>query len=848
MSQPTPKRADLHCHSDASNRAAEAALNAIHCPECYSEPREVYEQARRRGMDFVTITDHDSIDGVCRIADLPGVLSGEELTCWFPEDDCKMHVLVYGISRADHDALQSLANNIYEVAEYVERNGIAHAVAHPIYRQNEKLERWHLERLLLLFKGFECLNGAHSALHREAFEPVLDRLDRAEVERLSARHRLRPRWDQPWVKARVGGTDDHGLLNIGRTWTEFPPETQTVEDVLRCLREGRCRPGGEAGGSAKLAHTFYSVAVRYYTRHIMAAGAKPNLVTGILQTIVGERPAPSRRQLAAAAVKGKLEKIGRAIVRPVSSVRAALSRKPPDDDLGTGILKKLFLDSARRRIREHPQLLKSLENGLPPLGEHAEMFRFVSAVNRDVCEGLAAAIDRSVDAASFTGLFDSIAAVLGQQFVLAPYYFAVFHQNKERHLLREITGRPVRADAGSMRVGLFTDTLDEVNGVARFLRDMGARAAGAGRQLVIHTCTHNPSVQTPGRKNFVPLLSRPMPYYPELRLNLPPVLEVLEWADRQQFDAVHVSTPGPMGLCGWLAAKMLRVPLLGTYHTDFPAYVDHLTRDHRVTNGAVTYMKWLYGQMRGVFARSNAYRFSLRDLGVADEKTATLPAGVDTAKFHPGRRDDTVWKRLGVREPLRLLYCGRVSVEKNLPMLAEAFARLCAARSDVALVVAGDGPYLPEMRTRLAASPAYFVGYQQDESLAPLYASADLFVFPSRTDTLGQAVMEAPVSGLPALVSNEGGPKEVVADGASGLVLPGNDVGRWVQAMHELLGDAPRRQRMARAAAQRAERFSLSRTFDTFWSAHAAAIAGPSAGPTDVAPATPSPRWRLPVG
>ena len=680
------------------------------------------------------------------------------------------------------------------------------------------------------------MNGAHSALHREAFEPVLDRLDRGEIEKLSARHRLRPRWDEPWVKSRVGGTDDHGLLNIGRTWTEFPPGTETVEDLLRCLREGRCRPGGEGGGSAKLAHTFYSVAVRYYTRHIMAPGSKPNLATTILQTIAGERPAPSKGRLAAAAVRGRLKRVGRAILRPVTAVRDKLSHRPEPDHVGTGILKNLFLDSARRRIREHPALLKSLESGLPPLGEHAEMFRFVSAVNRDVSEGLAAAIDQSVDAASFTGLFDSIAAILGQQFVLVPYYFAVFHQNKERHLLREITGRPVRADAGSMRVGLFTDTLDDVNGVARFLRDMSGQAAAAGRQLVIHTCTDTPAAEVPGRKNFVPLLSRPMPYYPELRLNLPPVLEVLEWADRQQFDAVHVSTPGPMGLCGWLAAKMLRVPLLGTYHTDFPAYVDHLTRDHRVTNGAVTYMKWLYGQMQSVFARSNAYRFSLRDLGVAEDAMATLPAGVDTGKFHPGRRDDAVWHRLGVREPQRLLYCGRVSVEKNLPMLADVFKRIGAARRDVALVVAGDGPYLPEMRERLAGLPAYFLGYQRDDNLAPLYGGADLFVFPSRTDTLGQAVMEAQVSGLPALVSQEGGPKEIVADGTTGLVLPGNDAARWSQELSDLLDDQPRRQRMALAAVQRAERFSLARTFDAFWSAHAAAIAAPPDAAADAPP------------
>jgi glycosyltransferase involved in cell wall biosynthesis/predicted metal-dependent phosphoesterase TrpH len=842
---PGAKRADLHCHSDASNRAAEAALNAIHCPECYSEPREVYAQAKRRGMDFVTITDHDSVGGVARIANEPGVIIGEELTCWFPEDDCKMHVLVYGITRAEHDALHALANNIYEVAEFVERNAIAHAVAHPIYRQNEKLERWHLERLLLLFKGFECLNGAHSALHREAFEPVLDRLDRQEVEKLSARHRLRPRWPEPWVKARVGGTDDHGLLNIGRTWTEFPPGTETVDDVLRCLREGRCKPGGEAGGSAKLAHTFYSVAVRYYTRHIMAPGAKPNLATTILQTIAGERPAPSKATLATVALKSKVKRIGRAVLRPV---RGVLGRPAPaDGHVGTGILKNLFLDSARRRIAEHPGLLRSLDHGLPPLGEHAEMFRFVSAVNRDVSQGLAETINDSIDAASFTGLFDAIAAVLGQQFVLLPYYFAVFHQNKERHLLRGITGRPVRADPAAMYVGLFTDTLDEVNGVARFVRDMAARAAASGKRLTVHTCSDNPTVEVPGRRNFTPLLSRPLPFYSELRLNLPPLLEVLEWADRQQFDAIHVSTPGPMGLCGWLAAKMLRVPLLGTYHTDFPAYVDHLSRDHRITNGAVTYMKWLYGQMQSVFARSNAYRFSLRDLGVPDGITSTLPAGVDAEKFSPTRRDPGLWEQLGVTEPLRLLYCGRVSVEKNLPLLADAFARLCAGRRDAALVVAGDGPYLSELRAKLAGLPAYFLGYQDDRRLPGLYASSDLLVFPSRTDTLGQVVMEAQASGLPAIVSPEGGPKECVAEGLTGQVLPGTDAGRWAAAIDDLLNDAPGRQRMGRAAAQRAERFSLSRTFEAFWTAHATAVAGPDRDENDAPLTTPSPRWRLPV-
>jgi glycosyltransferase involved in cell wall biosynthesis len=837
------RRADLHCHSDASNQVAEAALKAIACPECYSAPADVYAQAKRRGMDFVTITDHDSIAGVARIADRADVLVGEELTCWFPEDDCKMHVLVFGISPEDHDQLQRRANNIYDVADYVAQHRIAHSVAHPIYRQNDKLERWHLERLILMFKGFECLNGAHSPLHREAFEPVLDRLTRQEMHKLAERHGLEPKWPEPWVKARTGGSDDHGLLNIGRTWTELPAEARTVGDVLDCLRSGACRPGGEEGSSAKLAHTFYSVAVRYYARQVMKPGMSANLPARILQTIVGERPAPGKAELAKLALKRRVTQIGGNVLRPVSAIAewctrgnakpakevaappARASDLPQDGHVGTGILKQLFLASARNRLGDYPALCEAMGKGLPPLGEHAAMFDFACALNRDVSRGLAEAISDSIDDASFTGLFDAIAAVLAQQFVLAPYYFAVFHQNKERHLLRQITNQPRPADADGLKVALFTDTLDEVNGVARFVRDLAGQAHRFGRGLTVHTCAPEPKFDLPNRKNFAPLFSKPLPLYPQLKLNFPPVLEVLHWADRQQFDAVHISTPGPMGMVGWAVAKMLRVPVLGTYHTDFPAYLHHLTRDHRFTDGCTAYMRWLYGQMAGVFSRSRSYCFNLRDLGVAEDRLHQLPPAVDLGTFHPGRRDVNLWAELRVAEPIRLLYCGRVSVEKNLPMLVRVFASLCelrrrAGKPPVALVVAGDGPYLAQMKRDLAGRPAYFLGFQGDDRLGALYAGADLFVFPSCTDTLGQAVMEAQACGLPAVVTNVGGPKETVADDATGLVLPAGDAERWCRAIDALLDDEPRRQRMSRAAPARMSWLSFQKTFKAFWDQH----------------------------
>ena len=133
-------RADLHCHSMASNEADEALLTALNCPESYSAPQEVYDQAKSRGMDYVTITDHDSLEGVLPLAHRADVIVGEEVTCYFPEDHCKIHLLVWGLNKAQHAALQAVANDIYKVAAIVEEQNLAHSVAHPVYRQNDVLE------------------------------------------------------------------------------------------------------------------------------------------------------------------------------------------------------------------------------------------------------------------------------------------------------------------------------------------------------------------------------------------------------------------------------------------------------------------------------------------------------------------------------------------------------------------------------------------------------------------------------------------------------------------------------------------------------------------------------------
>ena len=802
----TGVRADLHCHSNASSEAGEAVLGAINCPESFSDPHDVYAQAKSRGMDFVTITDHDSIAGVERLALRPDVLSGEEVTCYFPEDRCKMHVLVWGITREDHDALQQTAHDIYDVARYIEGRRIAHAVAHPLYRQNDKLERWHVERLLLMFKGFEVLNGSHSLLHREAFEPLLDELTPSRIEELSRKHAIEPRWPQPWMKARTGGSDDHGLLNVGRTWTRFPADTRSIDQLLECLRQGRCAAGGEAGSSLKLAHNFYSIAIRYSSRRLAGGGNAT-----LLRAMTGEQRL-RKRDLVKVAVCSTVGAIGRRIRRPFCSRLRRAS--------GSQLLSSLLVKSARRRLTSSPTLRLSLREGRSPLAEHEAMFAMIRGLDADATRGIVDSVAAALAEGRIGPVFDALSAVAGQQFFLLPYYFSLFHQNRERHVFGRVTGRDRTPSSERLKLGVFTDAFDQTRGAGRLVRMLGAEAASAGRSLLVHTCSATASHEARWRKNFAPLATIPMPGDASLSVALPPLAQIMEWADRQQFDAIHVHTPGPIGLCGMLVASMLRVPLLATYHTDLPAYVHDNTGDHRLTAAAESFQRWFYGRPDRVLCRSRWDEERLPAAGIAADKLCVLPPCVDTQLFHPRYRDVCVWADRRVSQPFRLLYSGRVGPEKNLELLAEVFERLCRHRRDVALIVAGDGPGLPGLRQRLGELPAYFPGRQDDAQLATLYASSDLLLFPSRTDTQGQVVLEAQACGLPVLVGDRAGAREAMDDAVTGLVLPADDADRWAAQIDALLNDEPRRQRMARTASQRVARCSPARTFDAYWEQH----------------------------
>jgi glycosyltransferase involved in cell wall biosynthesis len=395
------------------------------------------------------------------------------------------------------------------------------------------------------------------------------------------------------------------------------------------------------------------------------------------------------------------------------------------------------------------------------------------------------------------------------------------------------------AGAAPLRVCLFTDTLGDINGVSRFIRNIAAVARGTGRDLRVLTSTRLDVPREANIVNFAPVFARPMPAYSNLEVALPPVGAMIRALQHIRPHAVHLSTPGPVGLAGLIAARLTGARVLGVYHTDFPAYIERLFDDPSYSWLSRLSMRAFYSSFTTIFTRSDEYAHRVRSLGIAAERLVRLRPGIDVSAFDPRFRDGTgdVWRRLGMSEEAmrqpRVLYAGRISIEKDLPVLVRAWPRVrqltgAAGGLRPQLIIVGDGPYLERMRGELAGMDAHFAGFRHGEELATIYASCDLFAFPSTTDTLGQVVMEAQASGLPVLVSDRGGPREVVRDGITGRVLPAGDREAWAGAIAQLLVDLPRRARMGAAASESMRGCSIEHSFEHFWSVHEAARAAPS--------------------
>ena len=802
---------DLHVHSRHSTRPSQWVLQRMGCPESFTKPRMIYDLAHARGMDLVTITDHNTIAGALEIAHLPGAFVSEEITTYFPDDRCKLHVLAYNITEAQHADFQRLRENVFELAPYLREQGIVHVLAHPLFAVNGKLTPEHFERALLLFNTLE-LNGSRDGFQNSALRQIVGSLTRETMERLAHKHGIEPYGETPWRKALVAGSDDHSSLGIARMHTRFPGPA-TVGSLLTAIPQGLGVVQGEPATPWNMAHNLCGIAYQFYKSR-KSRLPESHLCVRFAEALL-DPAAPRKRGL-----KPLLRAAG-------DRTRMALYSLIADKNATSAML----LAEASGVIRADANMMDTAR-GRDSLAAPEDLWRrFVSRVSDRMLTRFAGRTLSAVQGADVFGLFHEVASAGSLYAMLSPFFLSCELFASERGFARRCLGafglRPAQTKKTGLKIAHFTDTFAEVNGVARTIQQQVALATKHGKDMTVVTCGEGLTRDDLGKgaARFAPVGSFQLPEYPEITLHYPPFLKLLAWCSEQDFDCILTATPGPMGLAGLAIARILKIPVHGTYHTAFPQYVRMFTEDPAMEDAAWRYMRWFYGQMDTIYAPSRSTAQDLAERGIKAERIVVHPRGVDAERFHPGRQG-RFFEQLGLARQFKILYVGRVSREKSLDVLAQAFRQVHAHRPDARLIIVGDGPYLEEMRAQTADLPVVYTGYLQGEALTGAYAGADLFVFPSATDTFGNVVLEAQASGLPVVVTSCGGPREAMQPGRTGLVVAPYDARALAMSVLELMFDRERLSSMAALARKFAAGTSFDQAFLKTWDIYADIVRG----------------------
>jgi glycosyltransferase involved in cell wall biosynthesis len=715
----TPARCDLHVHSVASTDSGNYALRKARLGESYTAPERVHDLCLRRGMTFVTISDHNTLDGVLRVADRANVFLSEEVTTRFA-DDVPLHVLVWNLTEEDHRDLQPWRPSVYDLVGFLRERRLPHALAHPLYRMGPPLTPSHVERLLLLFGVWEGRNGARPRESNLLACRIATAATPPYLAKLADRHGIPPQHDRI---ALTGGSDDHGALDVATTWTEASGSTS--EAFLRAVCAGEGMPSGEHGSATKLAHAVGALMLNAYRRR------------------GGSLPAP---------LGGNVERLF-------------------DEDSADAALRHAEIDAvvsfASRTLAERARTGALALEALPTLGPRLGAFLLAGALE-------------------------------------APFLASLRHQAGGRSELAAIEAGffPAPHAPADPRALLFSDTFDETNGVAGTMRRL-AHEAGAGELPVQIVLSSHDRSERPGVLSFAPDWSMPIPGHEEIELRFPALTEVLARVERGQPNLIHVATPGPVGLCGLAAAKILGLPLVGSYHTELAPYALHVTRDLLVAEATGMYVDWFYGRCDRVLAPTRGIAEQLAARGFVADRLGLWGRGVDANAFAPEHRREDLRRRLLDGGDVLLLSVGRVSHEKRLEVLVAAYAALRERLPGLRLAIVGAGPTLASLE-ETAPEGVHFLGELHGRELAEVYASCDVFCFPSTTDTFGQVLLEAGASGLPAVAASAGGGAELVAAGVNGLLVPPDDVGALAAALQELALDPELRRRLGAAGRRRA--------------------------------------------
>ncbi len=348
------------------------------------------------------------------------------------------------------------------------------------------------------------------------------------------------------------------------------------------------------------------------------------------------------------------------------------------------------------------------------------------------------------------------------------------------------------------RVAILTEAfLPKVDGVSRTALLTIKYLESTGREVIVFAPA--PAPHQISSTPIYPIPSLWLPFYTETRV-APPWPLLIARLRAFQPDVIHLFSPFGLGMMGMIAGDILKVPVVATYQTDLPAYTDSYGYGY-LRSTFIRLLRYIHNGCTLTLAPSNATLNELKQWRF--QRLRLWERGVDTKRFTPARRN-AIWRTrlLAGRDPSRLLvlYVGRMAKEKHLETLREI-----ATDPSLALTLIGGGNYLADIQQVLAATDAHFTGYLVGDDLANAFAAADVFVFPGPAETFGQVVLEALASGLPAIVTDRGGPATIVKNGQTGFICAVDDSAAFADRVRTLRNNPELRAQMAHQARQAAE-------------------------------------------
>ncbi len=534
-------RADLHVHSRCSGDPTSVGIRALGGRESYTDPLEVYASAKARGMDFVTITDHNTLAGSLAVAHLPDTFLSCEFDTWFPEDGVRVHVVTLNIDEAQFAEAARARTSVYDLSAYLREAGVCHFLAHPLFDMTDALTPDHVEKLLLLFNVLEGVNGSRVHRCNGLLQEIVGGLTPDTVMSMAERQGIEPWGETPWRKSLTGGSDDHSGLFVAGAHTVAGGDG-TVSGFLAAVERGECAPAGEDGDARLLAHSIYAASF-WRIREILRLDdpTPPRRALRLLNRGFG--PIGSHVPLLEKAVQG------------VRRLAPGLYREGD----GRGQAWEALLEREIGTLLADPQCFDSVGSG----DLNRRLFTVVRQLTHDVTSLHLRPVLAGDPSASLPQILRCAFAVGMVHFLELSYFIAWSVQSRDRASQRRLATHFLDRPPDPGKVAVFTDSGAEEDGPLRSARGLIAAAAERGIDIEVLTSTAEPTAKKDGTVNFEAIARQPRRGGGQGDAAIPSALDVLDYVEQNAFTAVHIDTTGAVGAIGLLAARLLHLPVTG---------------------------------------------------------------------------------------------------------------------------------------------------------------------------------------------------------------------------------------------------------------------------------------------